>query len=62
MHGHDVVVFDRRGKPGGLNEYGIAAYKVPHGFASFPGASAAGPQQRWELVSELRRHLGVALA
>lgn len=36
--------------------------KVPHGFASFPGASAAGPQQRWELVSELRRHLGVALA
>ena len=30
--GHDVVVFDARGKPGGLNEYGIAAYKVP-GFA-----------------------------
>lgn len=31
--------------------------RVPHGFASFPGACAAGPQQRWELVSELRRHL-----
>ncbi|MEO6020276.1 MAG: alpha/beta hydrolase [Knoellia sp.] len=30
---------------------------VPHGFASFPGAAAAGRQQRWELVSELRRHL-----
>jgi dihydropyrimidine dehydrogenase (NAD+) subunit PreT len=27
--GHDVVVFDAREKPGGLNEYGIAAYKVP---------------------------------
>lgn len=31
--------------------------RVPHGFASFPGACAAGPQHRWELVSELRRHL-----
>ncbi|KGN38689.1 lipase [Knoellia subterranea KCTC 19937] len=30
---------------------------VPHGFASFPGACAAGRQHRWELVSELRRHL-----
>jgi dihydropyrimidine dehydrogenase (NAD+) subunit PreT len=30
--GHEVVVFEARGKPGGLNEYGIAAYKVP-GFA-----------------------------
>ena len=33
MHGHDVVVFDTRPKPGGLNEYGIAAYKTPDGFA-----------------------------
>ena len=31
--------------------------RVPHGFASFPGAAAAGAQHRWELVSELRRHL-----
>jgi len=31
--------------------------RVPHGFASFPRASAAGSQHRWELVSELRRHL-----
>jgi len=30
---------------------------MPHGFASFPGAGAAGPQHRWELVGELRRHL-----
>jgi acetyl esterase len=35
--------------------------RVPHGFVSFPGACAAGPQQRWELVSELRRHLTRAL-
>ncbi len=27
--GHRVEVFDAREKPGGLNEYGIAAYKVP---------------------------------
>jgi glutamate synthase (NADPH/NADH) small chain len=33
MHGHDVVVLERRAKPGGLNEYGIAAYKVPEDFA-----------------------------
>jgi dihydropyrimidine dehydrogenase (NAD+) subunit PreT len=30
--GHRVTVFDANAKPGGLNEYGIAAYKVP-GFA-----------------------------
>ena len=28
MHGHDVVIFDARPKAGGLNEYGIAAYKT----------------------------------
>ena len=33
MHGHDVVIFDARRKPGGLNEYGIAAYKTVDGFA-----------------------------
>jgi glutamate synthase (NADPH/NADH) small chain len=33
MHGHDVVVMDGRDKPGGLNEYGIATYKTPGGFA-----------------------------
>ena len=33
MHGHDVVMFDARPKPGGLNEYGIATYKTPDGFA-----------------------------
>lgn len=33
MHGHDVVIFDARARPGGLNEYGIAAYKAAGGFA-----------------------------
>ena len=33
MLGHDVVVFNRDEKPGGLNEYGIAAYKTLHDFA-----------------------------
>ncbi len=33
MLGHDVVVFEARPKPGGLNEYGIAAYKVADDFA-----------------------------
>ena len=31
--GHDVVIFDAKPKAGGLNEYGIAAYKVPDEFA-----------------------------
>ena len=33
MLGHDVVVFNRDDKPGGLNEYGIAAYKTVDDFA-----------------------------
>ncbi len=31
--GHSVTVFEALSKPGGLNEYGIAAYKVPNMFA-----------------------------
>ncbi len=33
LHGHQVVIFDGRPKAGGLNEYGIATYKAPDGFA-----------------------------
>jgi glutamate synthase (NADPH/NADH) small chain len=33
MLGHAVTLFDAREKPGGLNEYGIAAYKTTNGFA-----------------------------
>lgn len=33
MHGHDVVIFEAREKSGGLNEYGIAKYKLVDDFA-----------------------------
>jgi dihydropyrimidine dehydrogenase (NAD+) subunit PreT len=33
LHGHDVVIYDAKPKAGGLNEYGIASYKTPEGFA-----------------------------
>jgi len=33
MRGHDVVILEAREKPGGLNEYGIAAYKAAGGIA-----------------------------
>ncbi|MFP6729631.1 MAG: NAD(P)-dependent oxidoreductase [Alphaproteobacteria bacterium] len=31
--GHKVTIFEAKPKPGGLNEYGIAAYKTVNGFA-----------------------------
>ena len=34
MHGHEVVVYDAKPKLGGLNEYGIAAYKTVNDFAA----------------------------
>ena len=33
MKGHDVMLYDTRPKPGGLNEFGIAAYKSTDNFA-----------------------------
>nr|WP_170538336.1 NAD(P)-dependent oxidoreductase [Ruegeria arenilitoris] len=33
MLGHDVVIHEAKPKPGGLNEYGIAAYKATNDFA-----------------------------
>ena len=33
MHGHDVTIFEARAKSGGLNEFGIAAYKSVDDFA-----------------------------
>ena len=32
--GHEATIFDKREKSGGLNEYGIAAYKTPDDFAA----------------------------
>jgi len=34
MKGHSVTIYDKRPKPGGLNEYGIASYKATGGFAA----------------------------
>jgi len=34
MLGHAVTLFDRKPRLGGLNEYGLAAYKTPEGFAA----------------------------
>src|SRR3569833_4660870 len=33
MLGHDVIVFEAKARPGGLNEYGLAAYKMANDFA-----------------------------
>lgn len=33
MKGHDVVIYESKAKPGGLNEFGIAAYKTVDDFA-----------------------------
>jgi len=34
MLGHSVTIYDAKGKPGGLNEFGIATYKSTDDFAS----------------------------
>ena len=34
MLGHAVTIYEAKPKPGGLNEYGLAAYKTPGGFAA----------------------------
>ena len=33
LYGHEVIIYDARAKGGGLNEYGIAAYKTVDDFA-----------------------------
>lgn len=54
MLGHDVVVFNRDEKPGGLNEYGIAAYKTLHDFAQ--------REVQWILdIGGIELHNGAAL-
>ncbi|MFY1710971.1 NAD(P)-dependent oxidoreductase [Tritonibacter mobilis] len=34
MHGHEVTVYEAKAKAGGLNEFGIAAYKSTNNFAA----------------------------
>ena len=33
-NGHDVTIYERKAKPGGLNEYGVARYKATEDFAA----------------------------
>ncbi len=42
LHGHAVEMFEARKKPGGLNEYGIAAYKATDDFARREAAYVMG--------------------
>ena len=59
MHGHDVVLFDGRAKAGGLNEFGIASYKTPDGFAQ---AEVDWLLQIGGITVELGQRLGEGLA
>jgi dihydropyrimidine dehydrogenase (NAD+) subunit PreT len=58
MHGHDVVLFDGRPKAGGLNEFGIASYKTPGGFAQ---AEVDWLLQIGGITVELGQRLGAGL-
>ena len=59
MHGHDVVLFDGRPKAGGLNEFGIASYKTPGGFAQ---AEVEWLLQIGGITVELGQRLGAGLS
>ena len=50
-----LAVADSAGVPVRVTNY----LGVPHGFASFPGATLVGAQHRAEIVDELRLRLGV---
>lgn len=75
--GHEVMLHDSRPKAGGLNEYGVAAYKTAGGYAQrevewLLGVGGIGLQCGWTLASReqfeaLRRQydalfLGIGLA
>ena len=54
MLGHDVVLIDARPKGGGLNEFGIAAYKAVDGFAQARGRLAARHRRHHRRVTAAR--------
>jgi glutamate synthase (NADPH/NADH) small chain len=58
MKGHDVVIYDARPKPGGLNEYGIASYKTVENFAQ---AEVDWLLQIGGITIEYERPLGAVL-
>jgi glutamate synthase (NADPH/NADH) small chain len=57
--GHDVTIYEARDKPGGLNEYGIAAYKTVDDFAQ---AEVNWLMQIGGISVRTGRRLGVDLA
>ncbi len=57
-HGHDVTIFEARAKPGGLNEYGIAAYKTVDNFAK---TEVDWLLQIGGITVETGKHLGEAV-
>lgn len=59
MRGHEVTLYDARQKPGGLNEYGIAAYKTVDGFAQ---AEVDWLLSIGGISLERGKHLGVELS
>ena len=59
LKGHAVAIFDPRAKAGGLNEFGIAAYKTVGGFAS---AEVAWLLQIGGIEVEYGRALGDGLS
>lgn len=54
MLGHEVAVFEAKDKAGGLNEYGIAAYKMVHDFARKEAKFVLG-------IGGIKVHYGKAL-
>ena len=57
--GHNVVVLDARPKAGGLNEYGLASYKTPDGFAQAEvqwllGIGGIEVRNSWKLETTLQ--------
>ncbi|MEL6798643.1 MAG: NAD(P)-dependent oxidoreductase [Pseudomonadota bacterium] len=59
MKGHDVVIYDGREKPGGLNEFGIASYKTVGDFAQ---AEVDWLLQIGGITFELGQKLGAGLS
>ncbi|MEO1788298.1 MAG: FAD-dependent oxidoreductase, partial [Pseudomonadota bacterium] len=59
MKGHDVVIYDGRDKPGGLNEIGIASYKTVGDFAQ---AEVDWLLQIGGITFELGQKLGAGLS
>ena len=56
LHGHDVTIFEARPKAGGLNEYGIAAYKTRRRFRA--GRGRLHPVDRRHRASSTASALG----